>query len=205
MPTPSRPGIPTTFQNTNFRSRLESRWAAMFDLLGWQWVYEPLDCSGYIPDFLIQGPHPFFVEVGPCITLEDYVAKAAKPTSVASELGHDVLIVGVDPLPPFGAGYQYAGWLGEYGAHEEHDPDYCEPGCAQKSGMWFDHGRWTTCTRLDLYPRRSGCGAHGVTSEPGSFAVRPCSHYPGGAIYDADVDIQRLWREAGNRVQWKAA
>ena len=29
-----RAGIPTTYANTNFRSRLEARWAALFDLAG---------------------------------------------------------------------------------------------------------------------------------------------------------------------------
>lgn len=28
--------IPTTYQHTLFRSRLEARWAAFFDLVGWR-------------------------------------------------------------------------------------------------------------------------------------------------------------------------
>lgn len=45
-----------------FRSKLESRWAFMFEGLGWKWTYEPpeLDTEliGYIPDFLVQlGDH----------------------------------------------------------------------------------------------------------------------------------------------------
>lgn len=47
--------IPTAYGGVNFRSRLEARWAAMFDLLGWRWEYEPLDLDGYIPDFLVRG------------------------------------------------------------------------------------------------------------------------------------------------------
>ncbi|MEA2669684.1 MAG: hypothetical protein QOJ33_2618, partial [Chloroflexota bacterium] len=29
--------IPTTYDGVNFRSRLEAKWAAFFDLLGWRW------------------------------------------------------------------------------------------------------------------------------------------------------------------------
>lgn len=43
--------IPTTYGGVNFRSRLEARWAAFFDLLGLSWEYEPVDLKGYIPDF----------------------------------------------------------------------------------------------------------------------------------------------------------
>jgi hypothetical protein len=30
--------IPTRYRNTNFRSRLEAKWAAFFDIVGWRWV-----------------------------------------------------------------------------------------------------------------------------------------------------------------------
>lgn len=45
--------IPTMYGGVQFRSRLEARWAAMFDLLGWSWEYEPIDLNGYIPDFFV--------------------------------------------------------------------------------------------------------------------------------------------------------
>lgn len=45
--------IETMYSGYLFRSRLEARWAAMFDLLGWQWTYEPFDLNGWIPDFLL--------------------------------------------------------------------------------------------------------------------------------------------------------
>ena len=31
---------PTTYADVKFRSRLEARWAAFFDLAGWRWEYE---------------------------------------------------------------------------------------------------------------------------------------------------------------------
>ena len=50
--------IPTRYAGHLFRSRLEARWAAMFDQLKWNWVYEPIDLHGYIPDFIITTPAP---------------------------------------------------------------------------------------------------------------------------------------------------
>lgn len=63
--------IPTRYAGTQFRSRLEARWAAMFDLLGWRWEYEPIDLRGYIPDFVIEDGRRI-VEVKPVFRLAEY-------------------------------------------------------------------------------------------------------------------------------------
>lgn len=63
--------IPTRYCGSLFRSRLEARWAAMFDLLGWQWEYEPIDLDGYIPDFIINDGMRL-VEVKPAFRLIEY-------------------------------------------------------------------------------------------------------------------------------------
>jgi hypothetical protein len=47
--TSTRSGIPTTYRNTTFRSRLEARWAAFFDLVDWSWVYEPFESYQHMP------------------------------------------------------------------------------------------------------------------------------------------------------------
>lgn len=58
--------IPTTYKGIRFRSRLEAKWAATFDGLGWSWEYEPLDLNGWIPDFFIPTTNePYLVEVKP--------------------------------------------------------------------------------------------------------------------------------------------
>lgn len=88
-------GIPTRYREGNFRSRLEARWAAFFDRLEWVWIYEPFDGDGWIPDFLVQGPAPFLVEVGPCILASDYFTKAEKPLTD----GRLTLVLGTGPLP----------------------------------------------------------------------------------------------------------
>lgn len=69
--------IPTMYKGVSFRSRLEARWAIVFDQLGIEWQYETegydiqieQDFSiRYIPDFMLTGgsvrcPDPLFVEV----------------------------------------------------------------------------------------------------------------------------------------------
>ncbi|MDX0007811.1 hypothetical protein GOB40_13820 [Sinorhizobium meliloti] len=58
--------IPTTYNHVQFRSRLEARWAAFFDLCGWRWDYEPFDLDGWAPDFLIRtNVGPVLCEVKP--------------------------------------------------------------------------------------------------------------------------------------------
>ena len=37
-----------------FRSRIEAQWAYVFDILGFEWEYEPFDLMGYIPDFVLK-------------------------------------------------------------------------------------------------------------------------------------------------------
>jgi len=59
--------IPTVYRGVRFRSRLEATWAAFFDLVGWEWRYEPIDLAGYIPDFVLYRPGPILVEVKPIL------------------------------------------------------------------------------------------------------------------------------------------
>ena len=48
-------GIPTIgIRGIQFRSRIEAQWAYIFEKLGWNWEYEPIDLEGYIPDFIIK-------------------------------------------------------------------------------------------------------------------------------------------------------
>jgi hypothetical protein len=58
-------GIPTIYRNRRFRSRLEARWAAFFDQMGWRWEYEPFDLNGWVPDFIIMEHDKVLVEVKP--------------------------------------------------------------------------------------------------------------------------------------------
>jgi hypothetical protein len=62
---------PTVYRGIQFRSRIEARWAVIFDFFGIQWEFEPehysLPVGNYLPDFWlvgqdcwieIKGPHP---------------------------------------------------------------------------------------------------------------------------------------------------
>lgn len=60
--------IPTFYNATTFRSRLEARWAVFFDQLGVRWFYEhegfELPSGRYVPDFWLP-EQECFVEIKP--------------------------------------------------------------------------------------------------------------------------------------------
>jgi hypothetical protein len=60
--------IPSVYRDVTFRSRLEARWAALFDHYEIRWAYEPdaydTPSGLYLPDFYLPGLHTF-VEVKP--------------------------------------------------------------------------------------------------------------------------------------------
>jgi hypothetical protein len=77
---------PTWYRGVEFRSRLEARWAAFFDLAGWKWEYEPFDLPGWNPDFRVIFPcyhsqcgesHSLLVEVKPYMTIEQFAGHPA--------------------------------------------------------------------------------------------------------------------------------
>jgi len=193
-------GIPTTYRYNAMRSRLEARWASFFDLIGWRWTYEPLDAEGYVPDFLIHGARPFFIEVGPCITQADYEAKSAKAEAAAASLGRDLLVVGVTPIADISTNWDpgdpVAGWLGEFfPATPSLDPELGGP---SEDVLSFGGGMWSRCGVCDVLA---------VFHDFQSYTCRPCGHYTGGHHQGAanPRDLEQLWAQAGSRVQWKPA
>lgn len=180
------PAIPTTFDGVQYRSRLEARWAAFFNKIGWKYTYEPFDGDGYIPDFLIHGAAPLLVEVKPAVTRADFDAVTGKvERGLAGVWQRDVLIVGADPLPDIDPNYNDSDWFRPAGLLGE----FCGEG-------WdFDAGLWFTC---DL------CLAANVHHPVQSFAGRPCGHYDGDG-YLGPVDtaaIRGAWAAATNAVKW---
>lgn len=89
--------IPTTYKGIEFRSRLEAKWAAFFDLCGWRWEYEPCDFDGWIPDFqLYLGAKSPFVEVKP---ISDPVQWGRVfDAEIKRSPKNGVLLVGISPL-----------------------------------------------------------------------------------------------------------
>jgi hypothetical protein len=70
--------IETVYNGYRFRSRLEARWAVVFDALKLKWIYEPEgfelpDKSRYLPDFLVETGHPRWIEIKPADpTLQEF-------------------------------------------------------------------------------------------------------------------------------------
>lgn len=74
--------IETIYNGYRFRSRLEARWAVVFDALGIEWVYEPegLDLGKlgwYLPDFYLPG-EKWFVEVKGLLENDEQGIKRAR-------------------------------------------------------------------------------------------------------------------------------
>ncbi len=178
-------GIPTTHKGVRYRSRLEAKWAAMFDLLGWRFQYEPMDLDGWIPDFALLGKGPpVLVEVKPALEFDEATA-ADIERAILNGPQHDVLLLGA-VLPQSGHYYpgEALGWLGE----SIHSPDgVClgwgpaEAGRTADGGWDFFHGDHSWRYRLtDVYDGN----AHVLAPEMG--------------------DLQSLFDAAGNSTQWRA-
>ena len=142
--------IPTMYAGVQFRSRLEARYAAYFDLLEWDWQYEPFDLNGYIPDFyVVRGPLDTedLFEIKPATAIDDpeIAAAQAKIDNSGWFLGtpDDFRCATVAGIHPRIRSFKLNGGLGHWGHHNTGHP------------------------------------------EPGS-------------------DHDRMWREAGNRVQWRS-
>jgi hypothetical protein len=184
--------IPTYYKGRRYRSRLEARWAAMFDLLQWHAEYEPFDCNGWIPDFAIKtydGNLPLLVEVKPIWHLDDAL-KAELDRCARPE--HEVLVLGLGLLPrdehsdPDGMPLAL-GWLGEWPFY----PDDCRKRFWDKAAL----GRWRGCTVL------------GVCSREGVFTDRISGCYDDGCHGHEHWDpaaVHRHWATACNIVQWQA-
>ena len=102
--------IPTTYAGVNFRSRLEARWAAFFDLCGWKWDYEPFDLDGWAPDFLLRAELcDLLVEVKPVDMSNAGLALPDGPFAKAVRhwKAHQILLLGLCPSTHdyLGAGY----------------------------------------------------------------------------------------------------
>jgi hypothetical protein len=184
-------GIPTRYRNVQYRSRLEAKWAAFWDLMGWPFQYEPFDLQGWIPDFLLgRGKDSILVEVKPVIELpRDTVDKIDRVAS-----GWRALILGCsidfpdrpreDPFVP------KIGWL-RYPFLTPDHPEYSGP---EWEGPYWDDaliGSWD--------------GSTGITVRHGGWrnVIGPGS----GKYYHQSEwvceSVRLAWNQAGNLVQWR--
>lgn len=99
----TRQAIETRYASHLFRSRLEARWAAWFDLVDVIWTYEPFDALGYIPDFLCRDSvtcPPYLIEVKglPCDDAQIFEETTSAFDRVfRSGRNLDTIVVGCDP------------------------------------------------------------------------------------------------------------
>jgi len=220
--------IPTRYAGVQFRSRLEARWAAFFDIVGWRWEYEPFDLKGYIPDFILSFHRPLLVEVKPLIwrlsgdTDEGVVACAARWKIVRSAWDHEAMLCGVsvgEHLETYDAWCKVEDWCSRYGLPFNGEYPY---GHKVAIGALLDR---TWCDGYDVLGARAGrgpsvnegawgsavaalcrvCGAKTVVHQWASYRCRvnDCYLEAGRGTGHLDVwDPLPDWREAGNRVQW---
>ncbi|MDH0117390.1 hypothetical protein N7379_23155 [Rhizobium pusense] len=179
--------IPTRYNSVQFRSRLEARWAAFFDLAEIKWDYEPFDLDGWTPDFLIKGKVPALIEVKPLyfsefesLSIDQAKTAAGKAFRSASQRREnpqfETIVLGAGPFRSEGT------WALGVMALER------QLGSADLAELHQGYGPNT----LDYSARF------------GSFQYRV------GGQHNGDHHIRRirdnrpidLWREAGNKVQW---
>lgn len=176
-------GIRTFYAGVNFRSRLEAKWAYMFDAFGWAWHYEPFELDGYIPDFSLDFKRPTIAEVKPLI--DDGVLALAKGKIDKSGWPGEAMIVShtVDQWPDCPSSSD------GHGAFLDLSWDSQEP-------IW-EHYQFFRC-RI--------CHKVGVCSLSGGYTCRVCGAYDGDHHMDGlDGFLQDKWLEAGNLFQWRAA
>jgi len=220
---------PTRYNGIQFRSRLEAKWAAFFDLLNWKWEYEPCDFDGWIPDFVIVGRQELiFVEVKPVYPFHDYdgTVRKIKENIENCNCKGLILLVGISLL--------------DNGISSNYDPD-----SETAIGMLYAPDEQEDCSEIDGYEyeiqrrkqfqkredqRRGwfrgqfglweGSGKHSDANFNNIYGIYDFE-YPRDLItdcYDGDIDyfgkfcdaeflphkirIQQLWKQATNIVQW---
>lgn len=195
---------PTLYKGIEFRSRLEARWAAFFDLLEWKWEYEPCDFNGWYPDFVIFGKKAderitptghdgrIFVEVKPVIDFPKDVANRMT-RSLPHEMDNTLLILGQRPLERDGfMRNRSLGWM--------YNSELCW--AVSKECEYLDSwepavfGRWA-----------NGNGLIGFCPCGGSFVDQITWEHDGGHYGDlslADKDILKLWGDAHKTVRFES-
>lgn len=175
-----RAAIETRYAGHLFRSRLEARWAALFDLVGWQWIYEPFDGAGYVPDFLLEGDYPVLVEVKPASSIDELKPHIEKIEAGLRDWTGDVLIVGITP--------------DMQSAHRQSaNPVIGLLGEGFEGERAWDEGEWRLCGICPL-PAFS----HTVQS----YTARPCGHYAGGHTGRPPSNLKEMWGMAHEATRW---
>lgn len=122
---------PTVYKNVKFRSRLEARWAAFFDLIGWRWQYEAYDFNGWTPDFAVYGSAGsiLFIEVKPIVTIEYAREYSTKLKHVKPTVNAIMISPEFDECKSYGslfAGYQISHKSSDNESHYYRDGEFLD-------------------------------------------------------------------------------
>ena len=124
--------IETTYKGYKIRSRLEAKWACVFDQLGWQWEYEPIDLNGYIPDFVIKTKNDLslnriYVEIKPAMSYQDTIPARRKIYDAQHDGEWVILGATTSMMSTDGFIFDYVGTANVYG-HTSDTPwnSWCE-------------------------------------------------------------------------------
>ena len=175
--------INTWYKGRLYRSRLEARWAAFFDLCGWQFEYEPIDLDGWFPDFAVYGKDgkPTYIEVKPVMALPAETAKRIHRAALGIDC--ELMILGQRPFK--GGIHDHATSIGW---HCERNGPYL---------MGFESG---------VHAHICQCKDHiGFGNSMYWYACRICVV---DRTWKSSVDFERgirLWNEAANVVRYERA
>jgi hypothetical protein len=193
--------IPTKYAGCQFRSRLEARWAAFFDLCGWKWDYEPVDLNGYIPDFVLgfDGAWPdkdlkILCEIKPAFSIEEMDEAMSKIDNAGWPT--EALVLGATLSMP----NQYRAGFNHKVFGSLRDFNWPRLGKDQTPAQTWTEAGLFVCDKNGTANKHIGFHSNQI-----SHHCRVCGYQFGGwAGIEATGAIETLWREAGNLVQWKA-
>ena len=193
-------GIPTLVHGVEMRSRLEATWAHFFDVLHWEWEYEPFDLDGYIPDFALKFPdRMFLVEVKPFFTLPELATQITRIRDAGWE--GPALAVGASPLVKTSVGKSA---LGVFDAEECWTDDTpaewawcvdCEMSFYTDAGQW----RCAKCAQPSAHSKNPS-HPHKVIYQEGPAGLSGHLWRESGKL---DAGVNWLWGEAKNRAKWR--
>jgi hypothetical protein len=180
--TTTQRGIPTKYKGITFRSRVEAKWAVMFDELGWGWEYEPLDLNGYIPDFALMFKEAILVEVKSELTLASLGLHKPKLDRVGAQ-EYGMLLVGATPIMGYFNKAVVMGWSGL---------PYHFTNVPRERYAW-DYGVWATCVE---------CGAHYIKNHNDDNSVGFCGHVSYSTLL-RETKLQSMWASAIAQTTWR--
>lgn len=169
--------IPTMYKGIQMRSRLEARWAAFFDVVGWRWSYEPPEFPGWIPDFKLDTAGKLLlVEVKPAERLDDEHGTEARRDIERCLPGLPCEAVILGNNPQVVDGLTYLGWMPEW-----------------DDGFSWDRAAVGTIVGTEL------CLCHAS----GSYRCRICGVDEGWCATMDPKELEACWAKACNNTQWR--